>query len=663
MSSLKYRPEIDGLRAIAVLAVVIYHAHISYMGYRFLPGGFLGVDIFFVISGYLISKIILTDMKAGTFSFLNFYERRARRILPALFLVLAVCIPFAVIWMLPKAFGEFADSLMATLFFGSNIFFWMQDSYTAVASDYKPLLHTWSLAVEEQFYLFFPPLLLLLFGRSDRLNTLFFFLLFTGSLAAAQFLSYNLRDASFFLLPTRAWELVAGYIVARRELSGRDILPSRGLTWIGLALIIAPLFLMNNTQHHPGLLTFIPVLGTMMVLSFGRHDPLLSLKPAILIGLISYSLYLWHQPVFAFARIDRSGWLTEPEKIVLIAVSIVLGILSWYFVERPFRNREKVSTRTVWTFVAAGMVFFCALYGAQKAFDLQSKISPVSEIAARAADMTYIPDMYRDSACHYDGIFCTRGTGKNHWISLGDSHLNRVVPLLWQELKGEDVSLTFLEKGGCAYAAGMEVLQDGQPGICTPEDMKVRQDYLLAHEPSTIVVMARYSLYIEGAWFDNGEGGIETRNGVMKMRPAGKDLPEAERKTAVKEAITSSLNDLAKAGHRLIIVYPVPEMGWDVPAKVHEVTKGMNEAQQKEWLSEPHFSISRKVYEERTKGMRAPLDAVQGDNVIRVYPDQLFCDEDRCYAHNEEFVYYSDGDHLSQDGARLVTQHIIKAAK
>ncbi len=662
MSSLKYRPEIDGLRAIAVVSVVLYHAHIFLGGHRLLPGGFLGVDIFFVISGYLISKIILTDIIENRFSFMNFYERRARRILPALFLVMAASIPFATIMMLPKAFGEYADSLMATLFFGSNIFFWMQDSYTAVASDYKPFLHTWSLSVEEQFYLFFPPLLLLL-ARKKLASGLFFAALIFCSFILAISLIPHHADAAFYLLPTRAWELLAGYLVARHEIIRTAPETKKWGSWAGIVLIALPLFLVNDTMPHPGIATISSVIGAVLILVHGRGNWLLSFKPAVLIGLASYSFYLWHQPVFAFARIHNGGTLSTLEKGGLILLSLLLAAGSWYFVERPFRNRDRTSTKTLWLFVLGGAVFFTGFYAVQKAFDLKGRLVPINEIAARATDMTYIPNAYRDDPCRKDaGPYCVRGKeGGARWIVVGDSHLDRVAPVLWDRLKDKGVQMTFLESGGCGYAPGMEVMLDGKPDVCTAEINQSRRDYLLAQPPSTIVVMARYPLYIEGAWFNNGEGGLED-TGSMMMRPAGKDLPDGERKKAVASGVTSSIKELLKAGHKIILVYPVPEAGWDVPAMMNSQTKGMDATQRMEWMESENLSTSHALFKKRTGATYAALNAVPDQkSLIRIYPEKLLCRHDRCLTHDDAALFYSDDDHLSQVGANKLVDQILKS--
>lgn len=332
-----HRPEIDGLRAVAVLPVIAYHA-----GFPGLPGGFLGVDIFFVVSGYLITGILLADMHNGRFSLARFYERRARRILPALVVTLLLCIPFAIWLMLPGQLVDFGKGLVSVVAFVSNVYFWRKTDYFAEAAELQPLLHTWSLAVEEQFYLFFPLFLLVIWRVGRRADLVALALLVLFSFALSVWASHNSPVANFYLLPTRAWELLAGSLCTLATMRGR--LETNGtLSALGLGLILVAVVRLDASSALPGVGTLLPVAGTCLIILFSREakDPvgrLLSTRPFVGIGLISYSAYLFHQPLYAFARL---GW---PEALgpwlltVLGAVSLALAALSWRYVEQPFRR-------------------------------------------------------------------------------------------------------------------------------------------------------------------------------------------------------------------------------------------------------------------------------------------------------------------------------------
>jgi peptidoglycan/LPS O-acetylase OafA/YrhL len=356
---MRYRREIDGLRSIAVVPVILFHA-----GFSTFSGGFVGVDVFFVISGYLITRIIISELVEGRFSVIRFYERRARRILPALFFVILCCIPFAWMWMLPDPLENFGQSVVATVLFANNILLAKTSGYWDLAAEFKPLLHTWSLAVEEQYYILFPLLLIAVwrFGLSTVTAIV-------AGVAVVSFLSgeWGLRhfpDANFYLAHGRAWELLVGSLCAF-FLYKRQQRPNEVLSFLGLALIVASIFLYDETTPFPSIYTLVPVLGTALIILFGSGGTwcarVLSVRILVAIGLISYSLYLWHQPVLAFARINS---FTEPSRLdylLLICLIFVLAGLSWRYVEQPFRNRDSVPTKAVLPSAVAASVVLCAI--------------------------------------------------------------------------------------------------------------------------------------------------------------------------------------------------------------------------------------------------------------------------------------------------------------
>lgn len=355
---MKYRREIDGLRALAVIPVILFHA-----GFEMFSGGFVGVDVFFVISGYLITSIILAELEQEKFSILNFYERRARRILPALFLVMFVCIPFAWFLFSPAELKSFSKSLIAVPLFVSNFFFWRDGGYFETAAELKPLLHTWSLAVEEQYYVLFPLFLMLFWKLGKRCILITLGLLFVASLAAAQWAAYAKPDAAFYLLPARGWELLIGAFAAfylsraNRKDFGKGLSELGG--WLGLSLILYAVFSYSKATPFPGLYALVPTLGTVLIILFAtQHTTVgnfVGNKAFVGVGLISYSAYLWHQPVLAYAR----SWLIDINFLVtslLIVLITFLSILSWKYVETPFRSKNKFGRNYVFT-----VSFVCAL--------------------------------------------------------------------------------------------------------------------------------------------------------------------------------------------------------------------------------------------------------------------------------------------------------------
>ena len=357
---MKYRREIDGLRALAVIPVIFFHA-----GFTSFAGGYVGVDVFFVISGYLITSLIMSEKERGTFTLRGFYERRVRRILPGLFIVMLACLPFAWLWMLPGEIKAFSKSLVAVAAFVSNILFWREGGYFETPGAVKPLFHTWSLAVEEQYYVLFPLFLLLIWRWGKRWITVIFVTLAIFSLAAAVWASRNHPQGGFYLLPTRGWELLIGASIAIYFLSASQAavaaretasLVNEAGAALGLVFISYSVIAFDRSVPYPSLYTLVPTLGTAFVILYANPRTfvgrLLTTPILVGVGLISYSAYLWHQPLFAFARIGHEDALSLPLACALALAAIACAYVSWRYVEKPFRNRTQIGRTTV--FVAAG---------------------------------------------------------------------------------------------------------------------------------------------------------------------------------------------------------------------------------------------------------------------------------------------------------------------
>lgn len=361
---MKYRQEIDGLRAVAVIPVILFHA-----GLETFSGGFVGVDIFFVISGYLITSIIFTELNESKFSLLRFYERRARRILPALFLVL-ICTYIAAWQVLyPSDFNDLAKSLISTTFFLANIYFWRDNDYFSGEADLQPLLHMWSLAVEEQFYLFFPIFLILAFRCRKNWVIPSIFLIGLSSLVLAQYSSEHYPRSNFFLLPTRIWEFAIGAIIGIHlkpdaKASGKPY-SSEILSLVGLSLIAISIFFFTSSTPFPSIYALLPTLGTGLIIMFASQSTLvgklLSAKILVGLGLVSYSAYLWHQPVFALVRYQTSKEFSTSVLILLCVLVFFLAYLTLKFVEKPTRNRNKTTNKAILLITTTGIVGFSAI--------------------------------------------------------------------------------------------------------------------------------------------------------------------------------------------------------------------------------------------------------------------------------------------------------------
>lgn len=452
-----YRREIDGLRAVAVLPVILFHA-----GFEMFGGGFVGVDVFFVISGYLITSIILAEKEAGTFSLMRFYERRARRILPALFVVMAACTPFAWLWLLPNDMEDFSQSLIAVSLFVSNILFWSESGYFDTAAELKPLLHTWSLAVEEQYYVLFPLFIMLTWRLGKRWIAGLLVVTAAISLSLAQWGAYNQSAATFFLLPTRSWELAIGAFIAlyfsqRQRMDASDAV-KQAASGAGLLLILYSVFAFSKSTPFPSFYALLPTMGAALIILFATPSTvvgtLLGSKAFVGIGLISYSAYLWHQPLFAFAR-HRS--LNEPSGLFLAALAlaaIALAFLSWKYVETPFRCRQRFSRKQILIYGALGSAFFVAVgsagdvnKGFEKRFDLRTLYEGDVghlDFHKHVSDKYYTctPDSIASQALKWEGfIRCMQSRqGPVNIALVGDSHAEHLFLGLAENLDKKNVA-------------------------------------------------------------------------------------------------------------------------------------------------------------------------------------------------------------------------------
>ena len=455
---MQYRNDIAGLRALAVLPILLVHA-----GLTAIPGGFVGVDIFFVISGYLISRIILKEMEAGRFTLTGFYRRRALRILPALLVLLVVVL--AVGWwrLFPQDMRDLSWSAAATALSGSNIWFWRTVNYFGDA-ELTPLLHTWSLGVEEQLYIFYPLLLIGLRRWLPRHIVAALWVIAAGSLAIGYgLILIDKAQASFYLLPSRAWELALGGLIATGGFPALAPKLRPFAAWLGLAMVVASLFVITETSAFPVPWAMLPAVGTALLIAYGEGGGtarLLALPPMRFVGDISYSLYLWHWPVMAFWRLEYGLHLDAREMAATIAISFVLAILSYRLIERPFLTRGKAvaTPRVLWTALAAmatvaGAAALLAVQAAATRID-----NPRIARVLSYLDYDFAPEgklQFKSGVCmadsinpHFDVANCaTLRPDRPNVMVLGDSHAGQVVQAISERLA--DAHVLQVTASGC----------------------------------------------------------------------------------------------------------------------------------------------------------------------------------------------------------------------
>ena len=639
---MQYRKEIDGLRAVAVLPVLFFHAGVS-----FIPGGFLGVDIFFVISGFLITGIIAEELKQSKFSIINFYERRCRRILPALFFVMGVTTIFAYLMLSPIQLKDYSQSVVSVTAFVSNIYFYLTNGYFTTASEELPLLHTWSLAVEEQYYLFFPVLMALLWRTGRIIVVLTLVLLSIVSLLGPYTFSTQDASANFYLIFSRAWELFAGSIAAllMHKVTDTKQPVKESLSLLGMGMLIFSLLVITKEHYHPGFITLIPVIGSVLVIMFAQHTLVGSFlqNPAFVwFGLISYSLYLWHQPVFAFLRIKS---LHEPTAIafsIALLVSIALAYFSLKVVEKPFRNKKFLSQKQVFIYSLIGLGLFMGvglLGHINKGFP--ERIS--SEINLES--MAHSPMRYEchtrginfkkpDNACRYFGENAT-------WAVMGDSHGVEIAYALAEKIKAKSDGVEHFTFSACPPAYSFNTPVSG----CSQWNKEVIEYLVQANHVKQVLLTYRhtshlYKKYLPSEIPDNFDPDIIDLPG----------LNASEKHQAYWESFSQMVQALTEAGKKVYILNPVPELEQDITKLVMPISilSDWNRQYAVQATTLAHYNL-------RNDSARdAITDIAKTFNAVIIEPKDALCNQEYCSAIKGQNIWYFDNNHLSVAGAKQV---------
>jgi peptidoglycan/LPS O-acetylase OafA/YrhL len=642
--SLTYRAHIDGLRAVAVIPVVLYHFRVPGFG-----GGFVGVDVFFVISGFLITSLIFGELREGAFSVLRFYERRMRRIFPALFAVIAASTVAATLFFFPRDLLRFAESAAATALFSSNFDFWQQAGYFDTAADLKPLLHTWSLAVEEQFYLVFPALLYLMHTRKRVSLLVLVAGLAVVSFALSVWAVGSVPSAAFYLAPYRTWELMLGAILALGDFPAPkskwtcDALGVAGLASIGWAV-----FGFTAATPFPGLNALFPCLGAAALIYAGEGDggvvrQGLSWRPIVFVGLISYSLYLWHWPIHVFSKYASGVPANGLQTGVLIALSFVLAVLSWRYVEMPFRRKQWVSRPMIFRFGGAAMVATLCLCGLLFALrGLPQRFSPdVQRILAEADDS----ESHRHGCFNLspadveDGRICKIGDAKATaptFILWGDSHADALVPAVEAAAAREGRKGLFVAHGRCPPFLHVSLTDEPTERCAQFNDAALK--VALGRNIKDVILVARWAYYDQGR--GDGPDADETRHLIDLDPPAIRDVSQH---AMFARMLQRTVRALIGAGEKVILVAPVPEPGIDVPEALANAAVHGVHSDQRPTLAD---------YRVRNEFVLSDMaDLRRQYRVTVVYPAQILCSSGRCALMRDGRPLYVDHHHLSVFGA------------
>lgn len=637
-----YRPDIDGLRALAVVVVIIFHA-----SHDLLPGGFVGVDVFFVISGYLITSIILREIDAGTFTLAGFYARRCRRILPALVVVLSATWAIGRVALAEADFQMVGKHILGGSTFTSNILLWRETGYFDIAAIRKPLLHLWSLGVEEQFYLVWPPLAMLAVVWRGRPLALSFVLL-TASIALAAGLPPSQGDATFYLLPTRMWELLTGAVLLQMQpwvaaSIARGSIRREATAIAGLLLIGVVCFFEPGTGRARIAWLAAPVAGAALVIAARDawvNRRLLSNPGVVLIGLISYPLYLWHWPLLSMVTLlagQTPMQQLQRLKYGAVALAFLLAWLTWRLVERPVR---RLATQTaerprrnqhVLAFSAVVLIVFSTVGWTSW------HRGRVHDVVAIAADEPLL-----DGAALFPGTDYHRVSTANAVLLLvGDSHSNHLVPGLVPEARAHGFGVSHVGWAGCLGVplavrlwGSAELFKDCQATIASSSAR-----FLDDPRVKIVLFAARAGMYSVGT--DRSDAVAE--GGFVKM-------PTDARSRVLYDGYSATMRRLEASGRRIALMLDVPELDFEPHYCVARLASAT--------FMGNLCAIARHTVDERQAAYRDVISRLQREHPqLAVFdPVPLFCDTAWCYARRNGRMMYRDPNHLSPDGSAFIAE-------
>jgi peptidoglycan/LPS O-acetylase OafA/YrhL len=639
----QYRPEIDGLRAIAVAGVLLYHFGLG------LPGGYVGVDVFFVISGFLITRLIIDQQSRNSFTLAEFWVRRLRRLFPALASMLVVTSVAAYLWFLPGDFQQYSESLSAQSALVSNVFFWMKAGYFDTTAEVKPLLHTWSLAVEEQFYLLFPLLFLIHRGpdRTRRLLIQAIAIIAGSSFLLSVYGSYNHPSAAFYLLPARAWELALGALLCLTG-PGRDTGPAihRSAAWLGLCAMMFAFLFYSKTTRFPGVSALLPCGGAALVIWGTTEDEglaakALSLRPLVFVGLISYPLYLWHWPLIVFwTYLQPRPELTLLNKIALVLVSFLAASASYYLVEAPIRRRRTFKSNSL--LVSSSLATMLVLVGLAVTVHVQegmpSRLPPgclqlaLPEVDRLFLRQTSVEDLRHDRVVALGTSSASAGRHVDVLL-WGDSHASSIAALIDELARERGMSAAMISHPSTAplldfWRTYPYALHGGEAREFASRTI----EYVRNHTVSHVVVAGAWASYASDVG-DEGDGG----NAAAIPGGAGTLAVQLKRTVQAIQA----------AGADVWVVRDLPGVGLDVPRALSRVCISKGDLASLNPPAHPHNS--------RDDEANAAIDSLRSPGVHTVEPLPIFLDgSDRLELERDSHPLFQDGTHFTTRGAQLL---------
>lgn len=662
---MKYRADIDGFRSIAVLLVILFHFELGNFS-----GGFIGVDIFFVLSGYLISSIVFEQIRNSAFSFSGFYFRRIRRLFPVYVLVM-LCTFIAAYWiMLPQDFREFGKSLLASTFYISNILFYLSSGYFDTASHLKPLLHTWSLSVEEQFYLIFPLLAWLLAKLNSRHLFSAFLLLTVVSFTSAIYYIQLDESAAFYLYPFRAWEMFLGTLIALKPLPiSRSALTRQISASIGILCIAIPSFTYTPSTLFPGWAALLPCLGTMIIIDSSKLSKTwlsntLSRAPFVYIGKISYSLYLWHWPVFVLYSYSKPNGTDIFDTLLMLALTFAASVLGYLLIEKPTRSGNirlfKTAAPTYLSTLALSIVLAGLGLFVYKKDGLPSRLDPqIATLALATSD--FLKDTshcFESDNSAIPGLdYCEYGKpleAENYVLVIGDSHAGAMMPGVKKAFLGSGVDVLQIWFAGCPPIFGIEKDESVSSTIvdqeCTLRNQRTKQ-FIEENQNriSSIVIIGRWTYYVNG-----GGIGYDQENSIAIWEEGSQKDEMISNATAMLSAFDKTLRSLNSLNKKIFVVEQPPEIS-NFMGRTLAIELITGQQSYESALADLAFETLSSVNARQGVINQFFEDQMKAGNLSILKTHEYFCDSQKCSAFIGDTPGFADNNHLSAEGSRKIS--------
>lgn len=657
---LQYRADLDGIRSLAVISVILFHYGIS-----IFSGGYVGVDIFFVLSGYLISSIIFNQLDSDTFCFKNFYFRRFRRLFPVYIVVMLVTLALAFKFMLPQDFREFGQSLLASTLYVSNILFFLEAGYFDSASHLKPLLHTWSLSVEEQFYIFFPVLAWLISKVNKKAWLPIFLILTLASFSAAVYMISQDNNAVFFLYPYRAWEMFLGTLLALGVVPQlKKTYLVNGISILALAGMVFSIIYYGEQTLFPGMSALLPCLATVLLVYAGMSESgwvqkLFSTQILVFLGKLSYSLYLWHWPIYVLFVYNIAGELVWTHIVMMMVLTFVASYLSWRYIEAPFREGKVIFSKSIKG--VFGAVFISSLIMICIGFYIHKTNGMPQRLDAKTAEFALAAgDLFGDlNGCleegndvHPDIGFCEINKpfeAESYTLIWGDSHGGAYKRGYTDAVADLNSSAFLAWTGGCPPLLGISKDETASSKIiddkCPPRNRAVLDLIKNDKRINAVVLVGRWSYYLNG----NGVG-VDAHNKI-NIWPEGRQKPmRFNHEELLVSAFHKTIAEIKAQGLRVFVVEQPPEFSRFIarPLAINLLNGSADfEKSIAEMTVEPYANVMS-----RQGVFLDAMNKAEQDGDVRVLrTHHYFCKDTQCSLMKDGAPLYFDNNHVSSAGA------------